>query len=149
MARQWQVTMDAARPRELGRFWAEVLGYVEEPPPPGFSSWEEALRAAGFPDEDIEDPPASALVDPDGVGPRIFLQRVPEAKSAKNRVHLDVRSLPPGTARPGDAEHRRAVEEAADRVVSLGGTRSRATDHPFMGYWVVCADPEGNEFCVT
>jgi hypothetical protein len=80
MANQIQVTMDAASPRALGAFWQEVLGYVEEPPPPGFDTWEEALDSFGI---DRSDPDAAfAIVDPDGAGPRMFFAKVPEPKSA-------------------------------------------------------------------
>src|SRR4051794_18881343 len=88
MANRFQVTIDAAGPRALGAFWCEVLGYIEQPPPEGFDNWEDALDAFGI---DRSDPDrAFAIVDPDGVGPRVFFLKVPEGKVAKNRVHLDV-----------------------------------------------------------
>ena len=83
----FSVTMDAADPAAQGRFWAEALGYVLEPPPPPHETWEETLISWGLPEERWND--ASAIVDPTGVGPRVFIQKVPEPKSAKNRVHLD------------------------------------------------------------
>jgi|SRR6478609_3550484 hypothetical protein len=89
MSRAFQVTIDSSDPRALGGFWAEVLGYVEDAPPPGFATWTEALTAWGLPPERHND--AYAVVDPDGAGPRVFLQKVPEGKTAKNRLHLDVR----------------------------------------------------------
>ena len=87
-----QVTFDAADPNGLAGFWNEVLGYRYDAPPPGFATWEEALDHFGVPEEDRNS--ASASVDPDGAGPRLFFQRVPEGKTAKNRVHLDVRAAP-------------------------------------------------------
>ena len=88
MAHPFQVTIDGAGPRALGAFWCEVLGYIEQPPPPGFDTWDDALDAFGI---DRSDPDrAYAIVDPEGKGPRVFFQKVPEGKTAKNRVHLDV-----------------------------------------------------------
>jgi hypothetical protein len=85
--KQFQVTFDCAEPERVARFWCEVLGYVVPPAPEGFATWDEFDRAL---------PPAAqgsafACVDPSGVGPRLFFQRVPEGKVVKNRVHLDVR----------------------------------------------------------
>ncbi len=85
-----QVTFDCADPGALAAFWAEVLGYELQGPPPGFVSWDAALEAWGVPEEHRND--RSAAVDPDGAGPRLFFQKVPEGKAAKNRVHLDVRA---------------------------------------------------------
>lgn len=134
MANSFQVTMDAAGPRVLGEFWCEVLGYVEEPPPEGFDTWEEALDAFG---SDRSDPDkAYAIVDPEGTGPRVFFMKVPEPKTAKNRVHLDVRV---------GAEKRHSV---AEHLVSLGG-RVVADIDDSDGKWITMADPEGNEFCIV
>jgi Glyoxalase-like domain len=133
MANPFQVTIDAAAPRALGAFWCEVLAYVEQPPPPGFDTWEDALDAMHI---DRSDPDrAFAIVDPEGVGPRVFFQKVPEGKSAKNRVHLDVQV---GT----DVMH-----ERADALVTLGATLVGEFDEP-GGHWITLLDPEGNEFCI-
>ena len=83
-----QVSFDASDPARLGAFWAELLGYIEQPPPEGFGSWQEALVAWGVPEDQRDS--AYAIVDPAGRAPRMFFQRVPEAKSAKNRMHLDI-----------------------------------------------------------
>src|SRR5215217_7604023 len=105
MAREVQVTFDCSDPARLSAFWAQALGYRVQDPPAGFDSWEQALEAFGVPPEARND--ASAVVDPEGSGPRVFFQRVPEGKDAKNRVHLDVR------AAPGlDGEARMAALEA-------------------------------------
>jgi hypothetical protein len=133
MARELQITFDAAGPRSLAEFWCDVLGYVEEPPPPGFDTWEAALDAFGI---DRSDPDrAFAIVDPEGVGPRVFFLKVPEGKTAKNRVHLDVR-----VAR--DEQRRRA-----DELVASGATFVAEFDEP-EGHWITLLDPEGNEFCL-
>ncbi|SES24293.1 VOC family protein [Lentzea albida] len=124
-----QVTMDAADPGKLAAFWAETLGYVVQPPPPGFDSWEDFAVRNNIPFESIND--FSAIIDPEGGGPRFFFQRVPEGKTAKNRLHLDVN----------------AGLEAVERLVSLGATKVQEFKDS-KGHWVVMLDPEGNEFCV-
>lgn len=134
MAQSFQVTFDAAHPRALGAFWCEVLGYIEQPPPPGFDTWEDALDAFGV---DRSDPDrAFAIVDPEGVGPRVFFLKVAEAKTAKNRVHLDVRM--------GDQDRR----ARADDLVALGATLVGEFDEP-EGRWITLLDPEGNELCLS
>jgi catechol 2,3-dioxygenase-like lactoylglutathione lyase family enzyme len=139
-----QITFDCADPAELAAFWAHALGYRLQDPPPGFRSWEEALEAMHVPPEHRND--ASALIDPEGRGPRMFFQRVPEGKQAKNRVHLDVRAAP-GLA--GEARMA-ALESEAQRLVSHGATRlQRFEPAPPLGAGhLVMADPEGNEFCL-
>jgi hypothetical protein len=88
----------------------------------------------------------SALEDPDGRGPRLFFQQVPEDKVAKNRLHLDVR------AAPGLAGEQRmaALEAECDRLVALGAKRLRRDEPapPLSLGFIVMADPEGNEFCL-
>ncbi|GAA4287460.1 VOC family protein [Georgenia daeguensis] len=143
MAATVQITFDAGDPAALARFWAEVLGYELEPPPPGFASWDEALTAWGVPEERRDE--RSALRDPDGAGPRLFFQRVPEGKTAKNRVHLDVR-----TASGMRGEERMAVlEERCAQLVALGARRVRRFEPDNLdGGHIVMQDPEGNEFCL-
>lgn len=144
MAREIQCTFDCADPAKIAAFWAEALGYEVQPPPPGFASWEEALAAWGVPPERRND--ASAAVDPDGKGPRLFFQRVPEGKQAKNRLHLDVRAAP---GLEGDARMA-ALEAAAERLVGHGATRLERHEPapPLSGGHIIMSDPEGNEFCL-
>ncbi|MFI7427385.1 VOC family protein [Micromonospora sp. NPDC049836] len=144
MARDVQITFDCADPAALAAFWADALGYRLQDPPGDFATWEQALDALGVPPERRND--ASAVVDPEGAGPRLFFQRVPEGKQAKNRVHLDVRAAP-GLA--GDARMA-ALEAEAARLVALGATRlSRHEPAPPLGAGhLVLTDPEGNEFCL-
>jgi catechol 2,3-dioxygenase-like lactoylglutathione lyase family enzyme len=144
MARDIQVTFDCADPAGLAAFWAEALGYRLQDPPAGFESWEQALEAIGVPPERRGD--ASAVVDPEGSGPRLFFQRVPEGKQVKNRVHLDVRAAP---GLEGDARLA-ALEAEAERLVSHGATRLRRHDPepPLGAGHIIMADPEGNEFCL-
>lgn len=142
MNAKFTVTFDAADPTRLGEFWSLALGYRREDPPAPYATWEETLTAWGLPEERWND--ANALVDVDGEGPRIFIQKVPEPKTGKNRVHLDVRV---STDR-ADKDHA-AMLEKADELVAAGATRVEIFDQPDMGYWIVMADPEGNEFCIV
>lgn len=143
MAIEFQVTFDSADPAAHAAFWAEALHYVLAPPPSGFESWEAALDAWGTPAEHRND--RSALVDPDGRGPRLFFQKVPEPKTAKNRVHLDLRAaagLPP-EARSD------ALEAECTRLVALGARRvQRLEANDIDGLCITMQDPEGNEFCL-
>ena len=144
MARDVQITFDCADPAALALFWAEALGYRVQDPPGGFDSWEQALEAMGVPPERRND--ASAVVDPDGSGPRLFFQRVPEGKQGKNRVHVDVRAA---AGLEGDSRMA-ALEAEAERLASHGATQlSRHDPAPPLGAGhLVMADPEGNEFCL-
>ncbi|WP_129336524.1 VOC family protein [Cellulomonas endophytica] len=143
MATGFQVTFDAADPLALGRFWGELLGYVDQPPPDGFDSWDAFLDAQGVPSDQRDS--AWSVVDPEGVGPRLLFQRVPEGKTAKNRVHLDV-AVGGGRGVPLD-ERRARVDARVGEVLALGATRIGQGEE--MGsYWVVMQDPEGNEFCL-
>jgi hypothetical protein len=82
-----------------------------------------------------------AVVDPSGAGPRLLFQKVPEAKTAKNRVHLDVNV---GAGLRG-ADRRAAVRQRAEELVSLGATRLGEAEG-FGSFWITMLDPEGNEF---
>jgi len=140
--KQVQVTFDCADPRALSLFWNATLGYEFPPPPPGFGSWDAFSETLPPERRNM----ASASVDPAGAGPRLFFQQVPEEKTVKNRVHLDVRAAP---GLEGDARMT-ALEAEADRLVELGATRvSRSEPAPPMsGGFLVMEDPEGNEFCL-
>jgi hypothetical protein len=143
MAYEVQVTFDCGDPAALAEFWAAALRYVLQPPPEGFDSWDAALAAWGVPEDQRNE--RSAVVDPDGAGPRVFFQRVPEGKTAKNRVHLDVRAAPglEGEARMAE------IESASERLVALGATRVQRFEADLAGGgYIVMQDPEGNEFCL-
>ncbi|UGQ12673.1 VOC family protein [Yinghuangia sp. ASG 101] len=144
MALEVQITIDCADPAELAAFWAEALGYRPQPPPVGFATWDDALEAMGVPPERRND--ASALIDPEGNGPRLFFQRVPEPKRAKNRLHLDLRAAP---GLQGDARME-ALEATAAHLTTRGATRLTRHDPapPLNAGHIVMADPEGNEFCL-
>ncbi len=131
-----QVTFDCADPAALGVFWAEALGY----PRPDVDAWHHLLRSQGWSEPELN--ATFAIEDPKGRRPRLFFQRVPEAKVAKNRMHLDIAAP---ASQP--SEHRDQVEADVERLVRMGAR----VLHPVMGegaYFVVMADPEGNESCV-
>ena len=119
----------------------EVLGYVLPPPPEGFATWDDFDRA--LPPE--HQGSAFACIDPSGVGPRLFFQRVPGGKVVKNRLHLDVRV---GTGLVGE-ERLAALEAECARLVALGAVRVRLLladgDNESC---LVMQDIEGNEFCL-
>ena len=143
MATSFQVVFDCADPDRLAGFWAEALGYKKQDPPQGFSTWQEFLVALGIPEDQWNS--RSAVVDPDGVGPRIFLQQVPEPKAVKNRVHLDLNAS--GGLNVPLGERRTRVDAEVERLARIGATRLRANEE-YDHYSVVMQDPEGNEFCV-
>lgn len=142
MTREVQITFDCADPAALAAFWAETLGYQVQPPPEGFDSWDAALEAFGVPPEQRNS--RSAIVSDEG--PRIFFQRVPEGKTAKNRVHLDVRVA---TGQQGD-ERMATLEAEAERLGALGATRAYRVepDGRMEQGFITLHDPEGNEFCL-
>ncbi|QNP74405.1 VOC family protein [Streptomyces roseirectus] len=152
MSRHVQITFDAHDPRALADFWREALGYIT-PAPPGvelpdgadvWAAWHTFLARVGVPEAERES--KAAIEDPDGHGPRVFFQRVPEGKTAKNRVHLDVRAAP---GLQGDARMA-ALEAECARLTALGATLLRRDPGrpPLSGGFLVMADPEGNEFCL-
>ena len=144
MSTSIQLVFDTADPDREARFWAEALGYQLQAPPNGFDTWASFLQHQGIPEERWND--ASAVIDPDGKGPRIFFQRVPEGKSAKNRMHLD---LNVGGGPEAGAEERKAriLAEVA-RLKALGASDRRGALEKDGEFWVRMNDPEDNEFCV-
>jgi len=125
---------------------------VVEPPPAGFATWTDYWRHLGVPEDELDDTgqpdsDADSVVDPEGVGPRIFFHPVPEGKVVKNRVHLDL-SVSGGRSVPLE-QRRLLVRAKVDELLAAGATRltvlfTEGLDH----YGEVLADPEGNEFCV-
>jgi hypothetical protein len=115
-ARFKDLVIDAEDHHKLADWWCAAMGYVrrdEHEPPEG--GW---LRPHDWP---------VPIVDPTGAGPLIWVVPVPEDKTTKNRVHLDVWG-------------------STDELVALGATVLRGRDGEID--WDVLADPEGNEFCV-
>ncbi|MFJ2022669.1 VOC family protein [Streptomyces sp. NPDC087897] len=134
------LTLDCADAQLLAAFWKSALGYVDLPPPPPFGTREEWLAQFDLPEgETVDD--GAWLCDPDGVGPRLSILKVPEPKKAKNRLHIDVRIAAHGTP----AEQWAHIRAEAARLVAAGGSvLAEVHEHH-----VVMADPEGNEFCVA
>jgi len=138
-----QVTFDAVDAHRLARFWAEALHYQKE----DHSAFIAQLVAAGQlqPADVVDDEgrqafrDVAACRDPDGAGPRLFFQNVPEPKATKNRVHLDLNV--------GRVAGRATVEAEAARLMGLGATLAW-TSEDRGAYTMTLRDPEGNEFCV-
>lgn len=127
MATDWTLGCDAADPHAIAAFWALALGYVAEP---GYGS-----------------PDGASIVDPDGLRPAIGFLSVPEGKTAKNRVHIDIRVVgePPWDM----AAREQLILAKAAELVRAGATRVRDERYgEHLGH-VVMLDPEGNEFCVA
>jgi hypothetical protein len=127
MATHWTLGCDAADPQLLAAFWAQALGYVSEP---------------GYEFED-----GASIIDPDGVGPGIGFLRVPEPKTAKNRMHIDIRvaGKPPWDM----AERERLIRAKVAELVVARATVVREAMYGEDLEHVVMLDPEGNEFCVA
>ena len=143
-----QVVIDAADPHALAAFWAEALHYEHEDigafvqglldaghvpaelttEVGGQRRWKE-LATLRHPDDGVDERGA-------GTGRRLLFQAVPEPKTAKNRVHLDLLVGP------------EAVDAETERLIDLGATKLHEHDGP-DGRWILLADPEGNEFDVS
>ena len=137
MAPRIDLTFDTRHASELAEFWKFALGYVDEPPPAPFATREEWVASFDLPDDDGD---GAWLIDPDGVGPRLCLLDVPEPKTAKNRLHIDLRVSGDGSP----DERWASVTAEVARLQGAGAT----VDTVHEGHHVVMADPEGNEFCV-
>src|SRR4028118_870377 len=118
----WTLGCDANDPHLLADFWAAALNYVPEP---------------GF-----DDPDGASIIDPDGKGPAIGWLRVPETKTAKNRLHIDIRVAGEG---PWDmADRERLIREKVPQLVEAGATVVREQAYDGVLGHVVMLDPEGN-----
>lgn len=139
MTARFDLTFDCADAAKLAQFWKLALGYVDEPPPPPFTTREEWLESLDLADDD--EGGAAWLCDPDGAGPRLSLLEVPEPKTAKNRLHIDIR-----VADRSSPEAKWAAVTAEVVRLEAAGLRRwcRVGQHH-----VLMADPEGNEFCVA
>jgi hypothetical protein len=141
MAFDVQIVIDCSSPHVLADWWADALGWQVEPQDEasitravdqGQASAEDTTRHRGA----LVWRAGAAITSPEPDRPRVLFQVVPEPKSVKNRLHLDVRV---GTARR---------EAEVGRLLAAGATELwRGSQGPFT--WVTLADPEGNEFCVT
>jgi Glyoxalase-like domain len=146
VAVSYQLVIDCRAPQVLALFWAEALHYVIPPPPSGFGTWDDFYRSKGVPEEQIGHG-IDRIVDPQGEGPAIWFQIVPERKSLKNRIHIDVSASGRGPAESTPDE----LEAEAARLEALGATRvdppaATEADGPTA---IAMIDPEGNEFDVN
>lgn len=147
MALSWKLVIDSTDAPALADFWAAALGYEVEDP----SALIEQLLAAGHIDQEaIVDHRGrktfrglAAIRHPEdpfdgtsgvGHGRRLLFQEVPEGKSGKNRLHIDIHSEPGG------------LDKLVARLEDLGATRVREVDEGPAGHWWIMQDPEGNEF---
>jgi len=151
MAVRYQLVINCVgHPEALARFWAQALGYVLETAPDGFATWDDWRIDVGLPESWIGRG-TDCIVDPDGAGPRIWFQVVPDPKSTSNRLHLDIhasggRALPIGTRKQRvDAEARRLCALGATLLSDLSEGLDEGVDH----YAVAMMDPEGNEFDIN
>jgi Glyoxalase-like domain len=126
------ITFDCVEPELLADFWAAALGYSKRQPPPESPTWAAYLEAQGIPEGQWST--SAAVLDPEGVRPRLLFLKVPEGKVVKNRVHLD---LTPESS----------MDVEVSRLLQLGGRVVKRFDTP-VGAFTVMQDPEGNEFCV-
>jgi hypothetical protein len=147
MSVSYQLVIDCTSPEPLAHFWAEALHYVIAPPPSSFDSWDDFYRSIGVPEAELGFGPDS-IEDPNGEGPRIWFQIVPEKKSIKNRIHIDVNA---SGGRGSSLQVRRdRVEAEAERLEALGASRLRTiVEEGLDHYAVAMADPEGNEFDIN
>ena len=143
MSRKIQIVFDCQDPEKLAEFYAEALHYKFQDPPNGFKSWQDALKSWGVPEEEWNS--ASAIVDPDGKGPRIYFQQMDTEKLGKNRVHLDLNAS--DGSRVSIQERKKQVKTEVERLLKIGATEQREWEEE-REYWVVMLDPEKNEFCV-
>ncbi|WP_395104282.1 VOC family protein [Actinomadura sp. SCN-SB] len=150
MALGWKLVIDSANAPVLADFWAAALEYDVEDPTPLI----ERLLAAGQIDAEAVTEHGghkifrgyAAIRHPDdpfdetsgiGHGRRLLFQDVPEPKTVKNRLHIDVHSGPGG------------LDDLVTRLEGLGATRVREVDKGPAGHWWIMQDPEGNEFCAA
>ncbi|WP_433386779.1 VOC family protein [Micromonospora sp. KLBMP9576] len=145
----WQLTIDCGDPGRLVAFWAEALRYRPAPPPAGHATWREWYLATGIPADELgEGDCLDRIEDPTGAGPRIWFQPVPELKSIKNRLHIDL-TVGGGRSVPV-AQRRERVDAEVARLTGLGARVLGSMDAPENDHYSVqLADPEGNEFCVV
>lgn len=150
MALHWKLVVDSRNAPVLADFWAAALGYEPEDQTTligrllaegritedaviehGGRRLFRGLAAIRHPDDPVD--PTTGI----GLGRRILFQDVPESKTVKNRLHIDVHAAPD------------APQDLVRRLESLGAAVVREVDQGPAGHWWVMQDPEGNEFCVA
>jgi hypothetical protein len=147
MAARFQLVINCTDPDLLARFWAAALKYELEPPPAGYATWDDWRRDIGLPEAFIG-VGADSIIDPDGSGPRIWFQVVPDSKTVTNRLHLDIRAS--GERALPIATRRQQVDAEARRLSDLGATMVEASSEEGLDHYAVAMrDPEGNEFDIN
>ena len=150
MALSWKLVLDTRNAPVLADFWAAALGYQVEDPSALIGR---LLDAGQVPEEALTEHRGrrifrglAAIRHPDdpyddftgiGKGRRLLFQDVPEPKTVKNRLHIDIHAESEG------------LDDLVKRLEGLGATRVREVDKGPAGHWWVMQDPEGNEFCAT
>ncbi|MEO9324755.1 VOC family protein [Nocardioides sp. C4-1] len=139
------LTFDCTDARAQAAFWAVALDYEPAPPPEGWDTWEAWLVHFEVPEDEWDD--GASIQDPAGVRPKVTFLRVPEPKTAKNRLHLDLwvsggRHVDAGVREP-------LIRAKAEQLVALGATVVEEGVGPQGLDHYVLRDPEGNEFCVV
>ncbi len=145
MTTRWTLTFDCHDPAAMARFWTLALGYVDAPPPEGFDTWEAWLNHFDVPAEEWAD--GTSLEDPQGVLPSIGFLKVPEPKTAKNRLHLDLQVS--GGRHLGTKKRTKRIEKMVALLEEAGGSVQYRSMHAGELDHVTMSDPEGNEFCVV
>jgi Glyoxalase-like domain len=154
MTARFHLVIDCKDPEPLARFWAATLGYVLEPPPAGFATWDDWRRDIGLPDSELGTG-ADSIIDPRSGGPRIWFHAVPDAKVVKNRLHLDIHVSGDRTDSVVDrsvplATRTQRVDAEAKRLADLGATITGPLDSGGLDHYAVgMKDPEGNEFDIN
>lgn len=146
----FQIAWDCVSPSRMTQFWSQALGYRVEDPPNGFETWNDYWASIGVPSDEL-DPDgdgSDSLVDPDKNGPRIWFQVVPEGKSVKNRLHLDIRAS--GGRSVELPVRKERVHARAEELIALGARRLRVLEQEGLDHYAeVMADPEDNKFCIN
>lgn len=142
---QLGITVDCVDAPGQAAFWSRALGYVEAPPPEGWSDWPSFFRDHEVPEEEWGD--GSSIQPADGAGPRIGFLKVPEPKTVKNRIHLDVKVS--GGRQVDQMVRERRIRAKVAELVEIGASVQREdTVNGHLDH-IVLSDPEGNEFCVV
>ena len=147
MPARFQLVIDCKDPELLARFWAAALGYVLEPPPEGFATWDDWRHDIGLPDSELGIG-VDSIIDPRGDGPRIWFHMMPDSKVVKNRLHLDIHVS--GSRSDPLATRIQRVDAEARRLTDLGATLTVVMSEDGLDHYAVgMKDPEGNEFDIN
>jgi hypothetical protein len=142
MAHRIQIVISCDDPGRVADFWAGALGYVLEPPPIGYDTWEAFADDVGIPEDRRND--LSAVIDPEGVGPRVLFERY-DGGAPNQRIHIDVNSVERSLA---PDQRRAALDAERHRLEALGARFGREASGMAGETWIEMYDPEGNWFCV-